>query len=357
MPDPSDGQCVHESDIEGADNTISGSHDGVEYGSIDDVMSIGGDLWIHDQTQIQASGVPRVSRPFSAFGHSLEAEASSLPIINDEPWQPFMCHADFEFAELAHQVALNNDQTNKMLQLIWQFEKHVISIPYKKEELEFDVHTWPLWDWAMDLLQDPSLASHFVWDAQHLYKHDGTDFKQFIHEPWTADHWWRIQSSLLNNGVPFALILYADKTHLTSSGHVKAFLVIANLPVYIRNGDGIGGGHMVGWLPIVPTDLNEDGKLSYQISNMLSGTRLSSSYEEQCVMALVHGLNSKCPCPICLVPSTKLSDLSMTYPTRNVEDAKAFLELYLRDRVAGEAVLKAHGLRPIAVCVLIAFMI
>ncbi|KAG2039469.1 hypothetical protein BDR03DRAFT_980945 [Suillus americanus] len=73
-------------------------------------------------------------------------------------------------------------------------------------------------------------------------------------------------SSLLNNGVPFAFILYADKMHLTLSGHVKAYPVIAhcaNLPVHIRNNDGIGGGRVVGWLPIVPTDSNKDGKLSY----------------------------------------------------------------------------------------------
>jgi hypothetical protein len=59
---------------------------------------------------------------FSAFGHPLEADSdtSSLPIVDNEPWQPFMCRADFEFAELAHQAALNKDQTNKMLQLIWQ---------------------------------------------------------------------------------------------------------------------------------------------------------------------------------------------------------------------------------------------
>jgi hypothetical protein len=45
----------------------------------------------------------------------------------------------------------------------------------------------------MDLLQDPLLAPHFVWDAQRLYKHDGTHFERFIHEPWTADRWWEVQ--------------------------------------------------------------------------------------------------------------------------------------------------------------------
>ncbi|KAG1810622.1 uncharacterized protein BJ212DRAFT_1200306, partial [Suillus subaureus] len=139
------------------------------------------------------SGHTPAIETFSTFGHSVEAEASSIPIVNDTLWQPFMCCADFEFTELAHQAALNKDQTNKMLQLIWQivegqakftfrshtevlkawdqaatqmtpFKKHIISVPYKKEEFEFDVHTWPLWDWAMDLLQDPLLVLHFVWD-------------------------------------------------------------------------------------------------------------------------------------------------------------------------------------------------
>jgi hypothetical protein len=45
----------------------------------------------------------------------------------------------------------------------------------------------------MDLLQDTRLAPSFVWDAQRLYKHNGTGFERFIDEPWTADRWWRIQ--------------------------------------------------------------------------------------------------------------------------------------------------------------------
>lgn len=63
-----------------------------------------------------------------------------------------------------------------------------------------------------------------------------------------------LQSSLPENAVPFAFILYADKTHLSSAGTVKAYPVFArcgNLPVDIRNTDGLGGGRMVGWLPIV----------------------------------------------------------------------------------------------------------
>ncbi|KAG2155312.1 uncharacterized protein EDB93DRAFT_1080391 [Suillus bovinus] len=74
--------------------------------------------------------VPTI-KTFSAFEHSVKAEARSPPIIDDEPWQPFMCHADFEFAELAHQVALNKDQTDKMLQLIWQIAEGHTKFTFK----------------------------------------------------------------------------------------------------------------------------------------------------------------------------------------------------------------------------------
>ena len=50
------------------------------------------------------------------------------------------------------------------------------------------------------------------------------------------------------------LELYADKTQLSSFRTEKGYPVmarIANLPVKIRNGEGPGGGRVVGWLPVV----------------------------------------------------------------------------------------------------------
>ena len=50
------------------------------------------------------------------------------------------------------------------------------------------------------------------------------------------------------------LLIYADKSKLSSFGTQKGYPVIArcaNLPVELRNGNGIGGGRVVGWLPIV----------------------------------------------------------------------------------------------------------
>ncbi|KAG1852470.1 hypothetical protein DFJ58DRAFT_728542 [Suillus subalutaceus] len=357
------------------------------------------------------SGRPETVETFSAYGGGL---ATRSPIVDDTPWHPFTCCADFEFAELAHKAVLNKDQTNKLLKFIWRvadghtkfsfkthadvmtawarlstqltpFQKHIIPVEYKKEVIKYEFYSQPLWDWAMDLLANPLLAPHFVWDAQQLYKHDGTCFERFFHEPWTGDRWWNLQSSLPENGAPFAFILYADKTHLSLAGTVKAYPVIArcgNLPVDIRNVDGTGGGRMVGWLPIVPEDSDEDSKLSYTNLKrvvwhesfsillvtiiLLSATGfahecydrtqrwlfpliliLLANYEEQCVMALIRGLKSGCPCPVCLVPREALTDHSTTYPKRTVEDAQNRVALWSRDHVVGEAELKKQSLRPI----------
>ena len=63
-----------------------------------------------------------------------------------------------------------------------------------------------------------------------------------------------LQSCLPKGAKPLFFILYADKTWLSSFGTEKGYPVIArlaNLPVDICNGEGIGGGQVVGWLPIV----------------------------------------------------------------------------------------------------------
>jgi len=63
-----------------------------------------------------------------------------------------------------------------------------------------------------------------------------------------------LKSNLPDGAKPLCILLYADKTRLSSFGTAKAHPVIArcaNLPVEIRNGEEIDGGRVVGWLPIV----------------------------------------------------------------------------------------------------------
>ncbi|KAG0700512.1 hypothetical protein DFH29DRAFT_876568 [Suillus ampliporus] len=218
------------------------------------------------------------------------------------------------------------------------FTKHEITVPYKQEERVYEVHALPIWEWALNLLENPLLVLHFIWDAQCVYKHNGMGFERFYDEPWTGDQWWDVQSGLPHGLVaaPLCFILYADKTRLSSHGTVKGYPVVvhcANLLVGIQNGEGIGSGRVVGLLPIVSEDASEEGKTGFtnlkrviwhesfvkflELVVQYSKTGysykcfdqiicwlfpilliLSADYEEQCMMSLIRGHHSKCPCPV-----------------------------------------------------------
>ncbi|KAG0700922.1 hypothetical protein DFH29DRAFT_982909 [Suillus ampliporus] len=313
------------------------------------------------------SQIPSTIHHFADFSCTHPTEAS-VP-RNHAPWEPFRTWLDFEVAEIALEAALTAEQTNRLLSLVhcsarrdetftlrnhdevrelWSttsqcftpFQVNVVSVPYQKKVHEFDMHYRPLWEWALDMLQDRHLALHFVFDAQRLYKFNGMRFVCFIDEPWTADAFWDAQSRLPPEAKPLAFILYADKAKLSSFSNQKAYPIvcrIANLPVEIQNGTG--------WLPIVPEDPEHAGKRSFVnfknavwhesflklLESIIQFSRtgywfecgdairrliwpliliLSADYEEQCIMALICGLQGKFPCPICLVPRDEQSVLS-----------------------------------------------
>ncbi|KAG1908350.1 uncharacterized protein F5891DRAFT_1124177 [Suillus fuscotomentosus] len=291
------------------------------------------------------------------------ATCSQVP-ENLTPWEPFSSHIDFDFVELVLKANLTKVQTNELISLIcrtafeqfsvtdyngvctmWdaafphhaKFKKEVISVSHRDQDHTFDVWYRLLWDWACDLLKDHRLGLHFVFDAQCLYKYDGQDFMHFFDDLCTDNALWDSQSSLLKDeGKPFAFIIYADKVKLSSFSRQKAYPVIArcaNLPVGIRNGEGFGGGRLV------EEDRKYSGTQSFvNFKNVVwhesfkcfwvkcwDGIEhlfypliliLSADYKEQCVMALIHRKNCKCPCPICLVPKDELGNVLTPYPFR-----------------------------------------
>ncbi|KAG2151677.1 uncharacterized protein EDB93DRAFT_1240030 [Suillus bovinus] len=358
-----------------------------------------------------SAGREPLLQTFEEFGVNSHPE-EELP-VDEEPWRPFCFRGNFEFVEIALNAALNKSQINALFALIghisrgeswvtfsndnelckaWEhaaaqvtpFVKHNITVPYKKEQQVYETHALPLWDWALDLLANPLLAPHF---------NNGRKFEHFYNEPWTGDRWWDVQASSTNQSclpsdikaAPFCFILYVDKTRLLSHGTVKGYPVVvhcANLPVGIRNREGIGGGRVVGWLPIVSEDADEEGKpgfvnlkrviwheaflklLELVMQHSKSGYShtcydkiahwlfpiiliLSADYEEQCMMSLICGHHSKCPCPVCLVPLEELSELSKTFAFRTVEEAIAALNVYKVSKTRGEELLKALGLRAV----------
>lgn len=68
-------------------------------------------------------------------------------------------------------------------------------------------------------------------------------------------------------------------------------------------------------------------------------------------MALIRGFGGKCPCPICLVPDTKLSDLSKKFELRTTETMQTLYEDAKGKRTIseGEEMFKEAGLRAIYV--------
>lgn len=65
---------------------------------------------------------------------------------------------------------------------------------------------------------------------------------------------FELKSALPPEGKPLGIIVFADKTKLSSFGTEKGYPIfarLANLAAPIRNSRGYGGGRLVGWLPIV----------------------------------------------------------------------------------------------------------
>ncbi|KAI0073421.1 hypothetical protein K474DRAFT_1677885 [Panus rudis PR-1116 ss-1] len=362
------------------------------------------------------SGKPREHQSFEDFRRSTTQDTEDAFKLYEKnlPWTPFRSRADFEFSEIALHARLSQADINSLISFIrrcadgeesftlknakdvkdtWEaaskqhtpFVRTTISVPYKRTVREHPVHYRSLWDWTLEQLHNPFLAPHFVWDAQRLYRFNGEMFKHFLDEPWTASNWWDIQSTLPPDGRCLCYIIYADKTKLSSFGTAKEYPVIAriaNLPVYIRNGEGVGGGCVVGWLPIVPDDPDEKSKTgfanykrvvwheafllmlktladvsklgsSYQTAELLIRLFplilvLSADYEEQCFMTLIRGFNGLRPCPVCLVPATELSNLSATYPFRTADEVQELLASAAEEGTEErEAMLKDQGLRNI----------
>ncbi|KAG2136839.1 hypothetical protein BD769DRAFT_1626893 [Suillus cothurnatus] len=317
-----------------------------------------------------------------------------VPPPDSQPWSPFKSRLEFEIAEIMLEVGFNNQQTDRLVKLchrcavgkekltfknhkdihnMWEaashritkFMKEVISVPFTGDEglQEYDMHYRDLWELAADMLRNPRLFPHFTFDAHRLSKFDGNTFVSFVDEPFTARDIWDVQLQLPPGGKPLAYILYVDKTKLSSFGTAKGYPVyahLANLPTAIRNGQGEGGGYVVGWLPIVKDEKLHSGKPSWVdfkntvwhksfariISSLASKSQmgqwlecldgvtrwfflciliLSADFKEQSVMSLTRGIMSLWPCPICLVPRDDLWDTSKSYHRRTSKESQAVI--------------------------------
>ncbi|KAF7424448.1 hypothetical protein PC9H_009755 [Pleurotus ostreatus] len=346
------------------------------------------------------------SPPVEASAHN-----NSLP-----PWSPFRSRLDFEVASLALDAALKKEHVEALISLLkrcgrdpqqftiqnaadiddtWTLATHKapefirddIEVEYDGEMMTFEMWYRPLWDWALSLVQDSSLVPYFEWNSQRLYKFNGTNFVRFVDEPLTGEQLWNMESDIPEDGTPFFFILYADKSKLSSFGTAKAYPVIArcaNLCTSIRNGRGIGGGTVVGWLPVIKEDSEDSGKRKFiihksmvwhqGIGKILKSVQDASyygywvtcgdsvkrrlfpidafhshDYEEACIMTGTRGVRSLFPCPVCLVPRDMQMEHGTTYPLRTTKSMKAVYDLAMAQltKKDQEAILKEVSLREI----------
>ncbi|KAJ7328476.1 hypothetical protein DFH08DRAFT_916712 [Mycena albidolilacea] len=325
------------------------------------------------------------------------------------PWKPFRSELDFEVAEFCELNMLNRNSTGMLISLIrrcmfnpdsftltsqheldelWElashkctpFEKGSVMVTYKKVDKTYDTYTRPLWNWALSLIQDPNLATCFVWDAEKAYKFNGESYVQFYHEPWTADAFWAAQVSLPDDPGAKAVcfLISADKSKLSSFGSQKAYAVVAglaNITADIRNSTRFGGSQIVGHQPIVKDDPNEKDKPAFSnfknivwhaalyklLESIVDLSKvghwtpcgddvlrwlfpriliLAADYEEVCVMALIRGLQGLYPCPIYL---------STEHPLRTSAESQQIIATARAKRTKEEREehLKDHGLRDI----------
>ncbi|KAF8145632.1 hypothetical protein K438DRAFT_2097334 [Mycena galopus ATCC 62051] len=334
--------------------------------------------------------------------------AARPPPTDPQPWRPFRSQLDFELAEFCEHNMLNQNSMDTLISLIrrcmldpdnftlrsqnevaelWNlashkctaFEKDSVTVQYKRQDKTFDTYVRPLWDLTLSLVQDPRLASCFVWDAEKAYKFNGDCYVRFYHEPWTADAFWDAQSGLPDDPAakPVCWIVYADKSKLSSFGTQKAYAVVArlgNIRADIRNSTRFGGGQIVGHQPI-PAFSNFKNIVwhaaMYKLLETIAGISkvghwtqcgdnllrwlfplvliLAADYEEACVMALIRGLQGLYPCPICFVPWDQQSDLSTEHPLRSSAESQQILEAARAKSTKEEREehLKDHGLRDI----------
>ncbi|KAG1774375.1 hypothetical protein EV702DRAFT_1180794 [Suillus placidus] len=357
----------------------------------------------------------RITTCIEAFSDFTRQHHYEPPCPDCQPWLPFRCQLDFEVAELVHETALTHEQTTHLIRLVqrgrtedftlknyadvwntWEaashcltlFEKDTITVPLDGNNMDHTVYFRSLWDWGVDLLRHPDIGPHCIFDAQRLSKFDGDLFIRFIDEPWTADAFWECQSQIPPVAKPLAFILYADKSKLSSFGREKRYPIIArlgNLPVAIRNGNGVGGGQVVGWLPLVKDNPKYKGTQQFAnfkvavwhtafkkvLASIIPPSKhgqwvncwddvvrlfytlvliLSVDYEEQSVMSLTRGVMSNFPCPICLISEDKLSSvMPHNYTLRTCQATNDLLIKARAERHKGrwEAILKGQSIRDV----------
>ncbi|KIY63093.1 hypothetical protein CYLTODRAFT_446826 [Cylindrobasidium torrendii FP15055 ss-10] len=387
---PVDGNDISQGATAGSNNAAQSDEPGVGDASQDRQHSNVNDL-IKTEWH-PGSGKPVEIVPFSEYRASVIEKAPPVPIA--DALGPFKTELDAEFCEWMLDANISSKQGDKLIEIVtrfansgrspqvktwadWKktmdaatalttpFKKQTFTVPFAGENLEYTVVFRDLVKDVLLVLDDPNLQPLLEIWARRTYKsHDGgKTWERFITQPWTADIWWELDTLFPNrNDLPIRILIYSDKTRLSSFGSVQGWPIywrLLHLDSDIRNSRGIGGGRVAGFLP----QFREDKKYKTMVgwadhkrevymqaySIVLESVRkqaisgvsrrlksiselplilfiiimiISADLDEQSMFALTRGFKSKAPCPVCFVDDDSLLE-DGPFSLRTMDHAQA----------------------------------
>ena len=133
--------------------------------------------------------------------------------------------------------------------------------------------------------------------------------------------------------------------------HKAFYEVLKSVEQYAETGYTMTISEFERWMfPIVliaSADYEEQSVFYYALLKILDSHSICLP---RCMISLIRGLNSKFPCPVCLVPGDKLTDLSTDYPLRTTLDMEDIYKSAVAMNAAdSEELLKNYGLRAVSV--------
>ncbi|EDR06114.1 uncharacterized protein LACBIDRAFT_329259 [Laccaria bicolor S238N-H82] len=259
--------------------------------------------------------------------------------VDPEPWKPFRSRLDFELAELILDTHMNKNQTNELISLI-----HQCILDPKSFTLKNEPDLSKIWEnaanratttadawWEIQIktgyhplaLQWATLPLLFAPIFQHRFEMGKRGGKEFVLDGFQLT--MQLQEDSGETGkkkyVNFKRVVW----------HKAFYEILKSVEQYAETGYHLTTADIERWMfPIVLI--------------------ASADYEEQCVIALIRGVNSKFPCPVCLIPGDQLANLSSDFPLRFSSDMeKIYKSTIGLNASETEETLKNVGLQDVEV--------
>ncbi|KZV71295.1 hypothetical protein PENSPDRAFT_734188 [Peniophora sp. CONT] len=247
-----------------------------------------------------------------------------------------------------------------------EFQTDVLTVPFRGQPRKYKVRWRSISKAVESVIQDPIINPllHLYPERCYVRHFDGSARNMRVwREEWDGDDWWEYQTIIGPGGVALFITVYSDCAIVSSFGNSKkvwgVWAWLGAVPKSARSIKGKGRAILVG---LLPWDIGEQGdndaelalhrvvvyhqammlilqclrldarygiyfehgKIMYKGHTLLSIA--SMDYEEMIKAALILGVQSGFPCPICLVPSDQLLDVTHTWPMRTTKDATRLIK-------------------------------